>query len=221
MNLRVLSVLCSFAFFGAVRLCAVAVGDSYDSVIQEKGKPLGNVTVGEQLRLTYPDQVIKLKDGKVVAVSKREAAPKVPATPTRQQVGNPRAGAGQASEGLRLEWYVSLEVALKKAQAENKRVFMFFTGSDWCGWCMRLDREILHTPEFAQYAANNLVLLKLDFPRQLQQPEELKAQNAYLARQYRIEGFPTVVVLNGEGRTLMRLGYQEGGPGPFIAALNQ
>ena len=98
---------------------------------------------------------------------------------------------------------------------------MFFTGSDWCGWCKRLEAEILGTPEFRDFARESLVLVKLDFPRRVEQSAELKAQNSRLAQKYGIEGYPTVVVLDQSGREIGRTGYQRGGPGPFIESLRK
>lgn len=96
-----------------------------------------------------------------------------------------------------------------------------FTGSDWCGWCKRLNAEVFSKPEFQQYAAKNLVLIELDFPRSKPQTDSLKKQNMQLASQYQIEGFPTVIVLNAEGKKVGELGYMEGGPDAFIAALEK
>jgi len=98
-------------------------------------------------------------------------------------------------------------------------VFLFFTGSDWCGWCKRLEEEILTTSEFKNYAKEKLILVKLDFPRQIEQSEALQNQNRTLAGQYGIKGYPTVIVLDPAGRAVKQLGYQEGGPGPFVSAL--
>ncbi len=118
-----------------------------------------------------------------------------------------------------LVWKTDYAAALQQAKAENRHVFLFFTGSDWCGWCKRLNKEILSTPEFAQYAKEKLILVELDFPKKRKLTATVKAQNAKLADKYKIEGYPTVIILDGNGNKVGRLGYQEGGPGPFIARL--
>jgi thioredoxin-related protein len=118
-------------------------------------------------------------------------------------------------------WSTDYQAALEKAKTENKKVFLFFTGSDWCGWCKRLNREILATPDFKKYADEKLVLVELDFPRGKSQSAEVKAQNTKLMQQYKIEGYPTVIVLNSDGKKLGDLGYQEGGPSPFVEALEK
>ncbi|HEY0369086.1 MAG TPA: thioredoxin family protein, partial [Chthoniobacterales bacterium] len=96
-----------------------------------------------------------------------------------------------------------------------------FTGSDWCGWCIKLDREVFSKPEFKAYAEKNLVLLELDFPRGRELTPSERAQNQQLAMKYQIEGFPTIVVLDGEGKMVGEIGYTPGGPAAFIAELEK
>ena len=98
---------------------------------------------------------------------------------------------------------------------------MDFTGSDWCGWCIKLNKEVFSQPEFKEYATKNLVLMTVDFPRGKQIPTEVKAQNELLAGKFGIQGFPTIVVLNAEGKMVGQLGYTEGGPKAFIAELEK
>jgi thioredoxin-related protein len=113
------------------------------------------------------------------------------------------------------------EAALKKAKAENKLVVMNFTGSDWCGWCIKLKGEVFSEPAFKEYAEANVVLLELDFPRRIEQSDELKAQNRKLQQQYKIRGYPTVVVLGPDGQQVGELGYMPGGPETFVAELKK
>jgi len=119
------------------------------------------------------------------------------------------------------EWLTDYVKALAQAKAENKPVLIDFTGSDWCGWCMKLDREVFSVEAFKSYAAQKLVLLKIDFPRQKPQSAMERAQNERLASQYRVEGFPTVVVLKPDGTKAGELGYLPGGPRAFISALEK
>jgi protein disulfide-isomerase len=127
-----------------------------------------------------------------------------------------QAGAADAT------WMTDLPAAQKKAKAEKKLVLMDFTGSDWCGWCKKLDKEVFSTPEFKDYAKDNLVLVELDFPRAKQQSATLKQANAKLKEQYDVRGFPTIVVLNGDGKEVWtQRGYMAGGPSAWIAKLNE
>jgi len=118
-------------------------------------------------------------------------------------------------------WMTDYSKALEKAKAEKKMVLMDFTGSDWCGWCIKLDKEIFNQKQFQGYADKNLILLKLDFPQRKAQSESEKKQNKALSDQYKIEGFPTVIVLDSEGKQIGQLGYREGGPSAFIAELDE
>jgi thioredoxin-related protein len=118
-------------------------------------------------------------------------------------------------------WVTGLPAAQATAKAENKVVLLNFTGSDWCGWCIRLRNEVFSQPEFDTYANDHLVLVEADFPRHKAQPAELQQANAALARQFHITGYPTLVVLNGDGEQLGTLGYQPGGPQAFIASLSR
>src|SRR5947209_4227794 len=118
-------------------------------------------------------------------------------------------------------WLTDYEQAQKEAQAQHKLLLMDFTGSDWCGWCIMLDKEVFSKPEFKEYASKNLVLLELDFPRTKKMPPETTAQNERLLMKYGIQGFPTVVVFDSSGKPLGALGYQAGGPQAFIAELER
>ncbi|MEM9444655.1 MAG: thioredoxin family protein [Verrucomicrobiota bacterium] len=127
------------------------------------------------------------------------------------------ASTGIAGEG----WLTDYEKALAQAKNEDKKLLMDFTGSDWCGWCIRLDKEVFSKDEFKKYAAENLVLLEVDFPNKKKQSAEQKKANDALAKKYGIRGFPTIIVLDGKEKKLGQLGYMEGGPKAFINALKK
>jgi thioredoxin-related protein len=129
--------------------------------------------------------------------------------------------ASLASARAELNWLTDYDAAKSKARSDNKLVLLDFTGSDWCGWCKRLQAEVFSKPQFQEYAARNLILVELDFPRFKQQSDAVKKQNGQLASEYEIEGFPTVIVLNAAGKKVGELGYMEGGPEVFIAALER
>jgi protein disulfide-isomerase len=117
-------------------------------------------------------------------------------------------------------WLTDLPKAQAQAKAENKIVLLDFTGSDWCGWCIKFKKETLDTAEFQAYAATNLVLVELDYPQKKVQSDDLKKANAALKDQYNIEGFPTLIVLNKDGQEIGRqVGYAKGGPQAFIAKI--
>lgn len=102
------------------------------------------------------------------------------------------------------DWMTDLEKAKALAKKENKLVFIDFTGSDWCPPCIKLKKDVLGTAEFAKYAKEKFVLVELDYPSKIEQSVELKAANRELQQQFKIKGFPTVVILDGEGKELLR-----------------
>ncbi|MFQ3225535.1 MAG: protein disulfide-isomerase [Lentimonas sp.] len=113
-------------------------------------------------------------------------------------------------------WMTDFEAAKAKAKAENKPMLLDFTGSDWCGWCIKLDEEVFGETAFKEYASAELVLVELDFPRGKEQSAELKAQNEKLAQQYGVRGFPTILVLSPEGELIEKTGYQRGGAEAYV-----
>jgi thioredoxin-related protein len=124
------------------------------------------------------------------------------------------------SPAVALPWQTDLPKALAAAKSENKMVLLDFTGSDWCPWCIQFDKEALDTEKFAAYAKEHLELVLLDFPNSKPQSPELKAANAALQKQYNVDGFPTCVLLNTDGKEIGRqVGYAPGGPEAFTAEL--
>ena len=126
------------------------------------------------------------------------------------------AGCSKSGAKDNLDWGDNLETALQKAKEENKAVLVNFTGSDWCVWCKRLSNEVFSQSEFEKYAEDNLVLVKIDFPRSIEQSTETKMYNNQLAQRFGIEGFPTILLFNSQGRLVLQTGYQTGGPVNYV-----
>jgi thioredoxin-related protein len=120
-----------------------------------------------------------------------------------------------------VNWLTDLPKAQAAAKAEKKLVLLDFTGSDWCGWCIKLNKEVFSQPEFAEYAKKNLVCVEVDFPSKKKLSAEQQQANDALAKKYKIEGYPTIVVLDSEGKKVGELGYMKGGPKAFIAELDK
>jgi protein disulfide-isomerase len=119
-----------------------------------------------------------------------------------------------------LSWGTDLPKALAQAKADKKMVLLDFTGSDWCHWCMKFDKDTLSTDKFADYAKSHLELVVVDFPNNKPQSDALKAANKALGEKYGVDGYPTFVVLNADGKEIGRqVGYAPGGPEAFIAKL--
>jgi protein disulfide-isomerase len=92
--------------------------------------------------------------------------------------------AGAAAQ--QAHWYSDYKEAAAKAKADGKNILMDFTGSDWCPWCIRMDKEVLTTPDFAAYADKNLVLMLVDFPQSKQLPQNVQDQNSSLQKKYAV-----------------------------------
>src|SRR5438876_9375189 len=105
----------------------------------------------------------------------------------------------RAGEGV---WLTDLSKAQWQAKAENKLVLMDFNGSDWCPPCKQLKKNVLSTSEFEKFAKDHLVLVDVDFPRSKEQPKALKDANEKLQQKFNIEGYPTIIVLDGDGKQL-------------------
>ena len=118
-------------------------------------------------------------------------------------------------------WLTRFGEAQETARKENKAILVNFTGSDWCPWCVRLHDEVLTQKPFLDYAAKNLVLLIVDFPRRKTQTAEQKQANQALARKYGIQGFPTVLLLDANGSVIARTGYRRGGAESYAEHLQQ
>lgn len=119
-------------------------------------------------------------------------------------------------------WITSVDQAKQTAQKENKAILLDFTGSDWCGYCIKLKQAVFDKPEFATFAAKNLVLVEVDFPHKKKLPAEQQKANDKLMEKYKIEGYPTIVVLDADGKKLGEIsGYEDETPAQYIAKLEK
>ena len=119
-----------------------------------------------------------------------------------------------------LNWHIDFEKAKEASQASGWPILMDFTGSDWCGWCIKLKDEVFNKAEFIDHASEQFVLMEVDFPRSKgQQDAGTIAQNNALKDRYRVRGFPTIILVNAQGVEIARTGYQRGGPSNYIKHL--
>ena len=117
-------------------------------------------------------------------------------------------------------WTDDFAAAKKQAAAEGKLLLVDFSGSDWCGWCKKLDKEVFAKPEFLKGVKKDFVLVMIDSPRDKSLLSEKAAkQNPELLRQYKISGYPTVLIMDAEGEVLEQTGYRDGGPKKYVKYL--
>jgi thioredoxin-related protein len=117
------------------------------------------------------------------------------------------------------DWLTDFEQAKDLARERQVPILVNFAGSDWCGWCMKLDREVFSQETFREYAKGNLVLFLADFPRDKPQPESVVKQNRRLQKEYGIRGFPTILLISARGKVLARTGYRRGGAEKYVKHL--
>lgn len=141
-----------------------------------------------------------------------QSQPTPPAQPTPPEKTEP---------AIIVPWLTSLEQGKAKASESGKDILVDFTGSDWCTWCQQLDEEVFSTPLFAEKVPAKYILVKLDFPREKELPKEEQEANEQAARNFQIEGFPTICLLDSTGLLYAKTGYEEGGVENYLAHLDK
>jgi len=128
-----------------------------------------------------------------------------------------------AIQAQELKWETDINKAISLSNKTKKPMLLFFTGSDWCGWCIRLQKEVLKTPEFVTWAKKNVVLVELDYPRSKPQSDVIKNQNNGLQQIFGIQGFPTIYFATAKVKGgkpsytgIGSTGYVAGGPKAWL-----
>ncbi|CAM3593713.1 thioredoxin fold domain-containing protein [Flavobacterium gelidilacus] len=132
----------------------------------------------------------------------------------------------QAQEDL--IWHTDMAKASELSMKEKKPLMLFFTGSDWCGWCIRLQNEVFKKDEFTKWAKENVILVELDYPRRTPQDQSIKQQNQQMQQIFQVRGYPTIWLVNPEktddGKVnlsaLGSTGYVAGGPEKWLEGAN-
>lgn len=118
-------------------------------------------------------------------------------------------------------WITNYNDALTFATELKRPILINFTGSDWCPWCFKIRDEVFIQDEFKAYAKDNLVLLTIDFPSKKKLPPAEVKQNNALQKQYGIEGYPTILLIDSEGKEINRTGYQPGGAAAYVKHIQE
>jgi thioredoxin-related protein len=123
----------------------------------------------------------------------------------------------RAEDGL---WQTNFEKAKAQAKAEKKMILVDFTGSDWCGFCIKLHEEVFEKEPFKSEVSKQFVLVELDFPHEKKLPDDIKAQNEKLGKEYKVNGYPTVCLMDADGQVIGKfVGYGPGTAAKFLERL--
>jgi thioredoxin-related protein len=119
-------------------------------------------------------------------------------------------------------WLTDIDAAKKSASESKKDLLIDFTGSDWCGWCIKLNDEVFKHDAFKAGVKDSFVLVEIDFPRAKDKlPEDVRKRNTELGEKYAVQGYPTILLCDAEGKPYASTGYQEGGPEKYVSHLNE
>ncbi len=118
-------------------------------------------------------------------------------------------------------WEANLRRAIARSRKEHKPILLNFSGSDWCGWCMKLEEDVFATHEFKSFAREKLVCVLVDTPHRSKLPEEIAKRNEKLKKKYQIKGFPTILLIDGKGNEIARTGYKPGGAPKYVRHLRE
>ncbi len=221
-------LICSLCAF--LQAHQIQKGDPVTAVLDALGQPEGIIEVNGVEAYSYPQGVIRIQNGIVMSVSddfysesgiyeveadSLETNSKPP--PNSLQL---TLGANEPEEVVaavpEFRWFQNYGEARVLAQQTQRPLLLFFTGSDWCGWCHRLQDEVLKTSQFKDFAKDKLILVEVDFPNGFRLPRNISEQNEKLKNTWSVRGFPTIVLLDAQENYLTRGGYARGGAQPFI-----
>lgn len=119
-----------------------------------------------------------------------------------------------------ISWHCDYEAAVRESKVSGKPILLFFTGSGWCGYCVKLERDVFSTSQFAKVAGNQYIFVKLDFTaRGEPKNSQFKQQHTNLVNRHAVQGYPKVVILNSQEQVLLTTGYRAGGPEQYAAHL--
>ena len=177
--------------------------------VEKKGRKMKMAQVENDEALKERHETMKMMRNVVMIAAAAAAAICANGAPTAGG-NNPKGSAVDDSNwrgGPTEDWFVNWDKALAEAKKTNKKLFLLNTGSDWCYWCKKLREEVLDKPEFAKFAAANLVLVYLDSPSRNPLGKEQKMHNRQIAKALPFGGgVPHVLVMNAKGEKLGALG---------------
>lgn len=165
--------------------------------------------------------VLRLANGKSVSFPQaklseedREFIKTAAAEPAKPETSKPSANANRKAK-----WLTKMDRAKDEAKETGLPILVLFTGTSWCPYCVKLEKEVFDKKEFKDFANQNLVLLLLDF-----EPggKAKSAANEKLAKEFRVSGYPTYFLCDAEGKAISGGGYHQGiSPESFAAWVKQ
>jgi protein disulfide-isomerase len=189
----------------------VGVGSTRDEVIARYGQPQDVVSAGTREILVYPLGKVNLVGGIVTRINLppgpapvQAAAPASPAPETAAPAARPA-----PTPIPRDKWFVNFEAAKAEAAATKRRLLVLFTGSDWCPGCIKFEEEVANNPEFLSFTSVSFVMLRLDYPRELWQPPELREQNRALRKRFEINIYPSLLIMDADGNEPVKVDFSK------------
>ena len=189
----------------------VGVGSTRDDVIARYGQPQDVMSAGTKEILVYPRGRVTLVSGIVTRIS----LPPVSAAPGAAAPASPARESAAPSERPaptpipRDKWFVNFEAAKAEAAATRRRLLVLFTGSDWCPGCIKFENEVANNADFLAFTSVSFVMLRLDYPRELWQPPELREQNRALRKRFEINSYPSLLILDADGNEPVRVDFSK------------
>jgi protein disulfide-isomerase len=206
----------------------VGVGSTRDEVITRYGQPQDVVSAGTREILVYPRGRVNLVGGIVTRINLpplsepvQAPSPAPPAPQTTAPAAHP-----VPTPIPRDKWFVNFEAAKAEAAATRRRLLVLFTGSDWCPGCIKFEEEVANSPDFLSFTSVSFVLLRLDYPRELPQPPELREQNRALRKRFEINVYPSLLILDADGNEPVKVDFSKPRPADnyadfFVQAIDE
>ncbi len=148
------------------------------------------------------------------------AAEETPSAPAEAEKAETKP-AEPAAEGQTILWHADFSKAKELAIKDKRDLFLDFTGSDWCTFCIQLKEEVLDKPDFQAAVKDKFVFVEVDFPQSKKQDPKIADQNEKLSEQYQIDGYPTIILTDHTGKPYATAGYQEGGTKAYLEKLTE
>jgi protein disulfide-isomerase len=199
-------VLASFCVAGEV-----GVGSTRDEVIARYGQPQDVMSAGTREVLVYPRGRVSLVNGIVTRINLPPGPAPVQASAPALPIPNTTTPAARRAPAPfpRDKWFVNFEAAKAEATATRRRLLVLFTGSDWCPGCIKFEGEVANNPDFLSFTSVSFVLLRLDYPRELPQPPELREQNRALRKRFDINIYPSLLILDADGNEPVKVDFSK------------